>query len=516
MQVRLSLFCLWSCSFLLIVINAAAQAGTPGSSSIVTKETCGRPSCIWNVFGPQVYQRQAGEPQIVRSQFSVLNPRAVYTLRLQESEASDPEIRLNGKKVLDRDDFREAKKDCGPDAGGTEESCFSNESITITKRVALDSLNTLEVAEQGLPVRGFTLSIFGVDPGFPSTKATVTPPPNSSGRNHSPVTVAFTCADLTSGIASCPAPITISSEGLNQPVSGVVLDRAGNSATAHLQVSLDSTPPIITLLHPGNGQTVASSTVNVNGSLGDGLSGIDPASVTCNGLAAFATAASFACNVPLTSGTNLVVVQARDRAGNPASSSFSVASQALPVPAPSAIFFTPPMTTMLSRQTHTVALLGDQGQTIHGAAVASSDPKVVAVSGDGTFILRAVAAGSATVTASLNELRATLQVTVLPGKEFPSGTRLFSVAPQPGNALAQVFSSDASPSGGSSGAPGANGPAFFAVEAASTGEILRAMDGNGAQMWSTPLGVASASPVAAIRKPGLTLGLSNQDERQNP
>jgi hypothetical protein len=60
------------------------------------------------------------------------------------------------------------------------------------------------------------------------------------------VTVTFTCSDKTSGVASCPAPVTISTEIANKLVSGTATDLAGNTATASVNINLDMTPPTIT------------------------------------------------------------------------------------------------------------------------------------------------------------------------------------------------------------------------------------------------------------------------------
>src|SRR5207248_3095580 len=61
------------------------------------------------------------------------------------------------------------------------------------------------------------------------------------------VTVHFDCADAGSGIAgSCPSEVTESAEG-TYDVSGSVSDIAGNSsASQHISVRIDKTPPTIT------------------------------------------------------------------------------------------------------------------------------------------------------------------------------------------------------------------------------------------------------------------------------
>jgi hypothetical protein len=67
------------------------------------------------------------------------------------------------------------------------------------------------------------------------------------GWNKSAVTVHFTCADATSGIAPgvCPADQIVSTDGI-ATVSGSVVDRAGNPAATAVVVKLDTTVPGIT------------------------------------------------------------------------------------------------------------------------------------------------------------------------------------------------------------------------------------------------------------------------------
>src|SRR5262249_38375720 len=71
----------------------------------------------------------------------------------------------------------------------------------------------------------------------------LTPAPNSSGWNNTPVTVSFPATDSLSGVATVTPPVTVTTEGAQQDVSGTATDRAGNSSTVHATVNLDTTPP---------------------------------------------------------------------------------------------------------------------------------------------------------------------------------------------------------------------------------------------------------------------------------
>jgi hypothetical protein len=164
----------------------------------------------------------------------------------------------------------------------------------------------------------------------PSITYAVTPPPNAAGWNRSDATVTFTCAPGTAPLVSCTGPQMVSIEGANQQVTGTVTDAAGYSVSVAAGISLDRTPPALTIASPANGATVASSSLTVSGSVSDNLSGV--ATATCNGAAAVVQNGSFSCAVTLASGANQVQVNAADRAGNGASVTLSV-TFAVPAPA---------------------------------------------------------------------------------------------------------------------------------------------------------------------------------------
>lgn len=90
------------------------------------------------------------------------------------------------------------------------------------------------------------------------------------------VTVTFDCADTGSGMASCTAPATKSTEGIAQQVLGTATDTAGNTATDTAVVSIDKTDPTITAAadRPANAAGWYNDDVTVTFSAGDALSGI--------------------------------------------------------------------------------------------------------------------------------------------------------------------------------------------------------------------------------------------------
>lgn len=169
-----------------------------------------------------------------------------------------------------------------------------------------------------------------LDQSPPSITAAVSPAPNAAGWNNTDPTVTFTCSDSVSGIAVCPPPRTISTEGAAQVIQGTATDAAGNTADASVTVKLDKTPPSVSIASPPNGTTISLSTIAIglNGSESDNGSGIS--TVSCNGSPAAISGSNFSCTVLLTQGANSISVQATDVAGN--SSSSPLALTYLPAP----------------------------------------------------------------------------------------------------------------------------------------------------------------------------------------
>lgn len=96
-----------------------------------------------------------------------------------------------------------------------------------------------------------------LDKTAPAITGAATTGPNAGGWYTGPVTVHFTCADqgsVQSGIADCPADVTLSADGTGQSVSGTAHDRAGNDATTAVGgIDIDSTKPTISTVSVANG-----------------------------------------------------------------------------------------------------------------------------------------------------------------------------------------------------------------------------------------------------------------------
>ncbi|MGE5690005.1 MAG: PxKF domain-containing protein [Pseudomonadota bacterium] len=116
------------------------------------------------------------------------------------------------------------------------------------------------------------------DATLPTITGSASPAANANGWNNTDVTVSFTCADATSGVATCASPQTLSSEGAGQSSGGAATDDAGNSASTTVSgINIDKTAPTATATASpganGNGWNNTSVTVSFGGT--DGLSGID-------------------------------------------------------------------------------------------------------------------------------------------------------------------------------------------------------------------------------------------------
>jgi hypothetical protein len=84
-----------------------------------------------------------------------------------------------------------------------------------------------------------TLSI---DQTAPSITATVAPLPSAGGIVTAPATITFTCSDALSGVAGCPAPITVSTAGAGQTFNGAATDKAGNTASTTVTLNVQLSP----------------------------------------------------------------------------------------------------------------------------------------------------------------------------------------------------------------------------------------------------------------------------------
>src|SRR5271167_1464991 len=110
----------------------------------------------------------------------------------------------------------------------------------------------------------------------PIISGSVSPQPNAAGWNNSNVTVSFTCSDEASGIASCPSPVRVTTNGANQVITRTAKNHAGDTATTSVAVNLDKTAPVIseTISPPPDADGWNNSAVTVTFTCSDALSGV--------------------------------------------------------------------------------------------------------------------------------------------------------------------------------------------------------------------------------------------------
>ncbi|MHB1487559.1 MAG: hypothetical protein ACYCS7_09320 [Acidimicrobiales bacterium] len=119
-----------------------------------------------------------------------------------------------------------------------------------------------------------SLTGINVDTTPPGITASVSAGPSPAGWYNHDVTVNFACTDALSGVASCPASQTVSTEGASQTISGTATDKAGNSATANVTLNIDKTPPTISATSSVAPGTWVNHDVTVRFTCGDTLSGV--------------------------------------------------------------------------------------------------------------------------------------------------------------------------------------------------------------------------------------------------
>ena len=113
---------------------------------------------------------------------------------------------------------------------------------------------------------------------------------------------------------TCPPPVTVSTQGANQVISGIVTDGSGKTASTSVKLNIDKTPPVLAITSPLPGAVSSTAQVTITGTVSDALSGV--AAVTCGGSAATITGTNFTCTATLALGSNTVAVNATDVSGN--------------------------------------------------------------------------------------------------------------------------------------------------------------------------------------------------------
>jgi hypothetical protein len=177
-----------------------------------------------------------------------------------------------------------------------------------------------------------TLSVAGA-----ASTITITTPTNLDYRNTTPILVngvlgSAGAAVRINGVEASVSGTTWTAqvpilEGTNT-LTAVATYPAGTVSTASVQVTLDTTPPRLSITTPNDGATTTAATVDVSGIVNDIVVGtVNPlqATVTVNGVPAQVSNRSFlAAGIPVALGTNTIQAVATDRGGNAATASVTL------------------------------------------------------------------------------------------------------------------------------------------------------------------------------------------------
>jgi Chitobiase/beta-hexosaminidase C-terminal domain/Glucodextranase, domain B/Bacterial Ig-like domain (group 2) len=308
----------------------------------------------------------------------------------------------------------------------TNGSAPTSNSPVYTGPIAVTTSITLRAKTfQGTSIDNYELiENYVIDSVAPVITTTLNPPPNPAGWNRSPVRVEFSCADLESGVASCPSPVLFDTNGANQSITVTASDAAGNQATKTVTVNLDKTPSSVAITAPAEGVEVSSTSVTVSATVSDNLSGVQQA--TCNGTTATIASGFATCVVQIQNGRNTIVVQVSDVAGNSSSAAVTAVKNGVAT----SLVATPSRYTLAIGETIAVTIADNVGRAVTVDTWSSGDAAIATV--DAAGAINAVSGGQTTITATAGALSTQVSVNVLAVGSLPVGTQRWSVDPLPG------------------------------------------------------------------------------------
>ena len=269
------------------------------------------------------------------------------------------------------------------------------------------------------------------DTTAPAIQGTITPAPNTDNWNNSNVTVTFACSDTGSGIATCQTPITVSTEGAGQIVTGTAVDKAGNPATVNVTVNLDKTAPHFTFTSHTNNQIVTTPQITVSGGSDDAIN------ATVNGVAATVnTSAKTFTSAPLTlvEKSNSITVSGKDIAGNIGTATINIVLDniqphvAITSPANNAVVSADPAHVVVS------GTAGDDQTSVTGVKV---NDRSATLNADGTWTITldlSTGSSPATITAVATDAAGNTANTSISVVTIPPPV-LSLISPAPGSLL---------------------------------------------------------------------------------
>jgi hypothetical protein len=173
----------------------------------------------------------------------------------------------------------------------------------------------------------------------------ITSPTNLSYLNITPTTVTGTVDDSTATVTVNSVQAAVVGGGFSvalplaegpNVITASATSQAGATGTASAQVTLDTTPPHVTITSPPDGFVTTADKVSVAGSINDIVVGTvneEQAQVTVNGEQSQVANRTFlAADVPLSVGENIIKAIGRDRVGNSVTTQITVTRQATTEP----------------------------------------------------------------------------------------------------------------------------------------------------------------------------------------
>ena len=261
-----------------------------------------------SLFGPEIYSRTKGSPDVYSGHFSTSDGNAVVRITSGEEDGgkrvSSALVYLNEKLLARPDDFKKKRY------------------IILEETVAVDRENEIRVEVRGAPGSFLTVEIFrhelsvhiectpdSIDKGeeallqWTSSHAETVHIDNGIGD-----------VDLTGSLAVSPETTT---------TYHVTASGPGGTATDSATLTVISIPLEISITSPGDEDTIHGPAAMVQGAIANPFG--NEVGVTVDGITAMVDGDQFVANhIPLDAGQNVITAIATDSEGNEAEASVSV------------------------------------------------------------------------------------------------------------------------------------------------------------------------------------------------
>ena len=303
-------------AFLLVLFNSLAFAVSIGTVSVNPTST------LVGIAADAVFIAQITSPNVIPASVNL--------------QSIDPQGRATVVGIL-HDDGLDGDAQAGDSFYSLRYTFYEQTPVTYKYRVS--------AAIQGKVTRDFS-SLFSFNvTGTSGVGISLTQPVNLAFVNTSPTLVSGSVGNAVATVAVNGIQATLSGnqfqasiplqEG-NNTVTAVATNPNSTTSTASIQVTLDTTPPRVTVESPVNGATTTEASVTVTGIVNDlvvGTVNSQQASVKVNGNNAQVSNRTYtATAVPLQIGDNTITVTGSDQTGNNATTTVKVTREAITQP----------------------------------------------------------------------------------------------------------------------------------------------------------------------------------------